>query len=251
MGSSLNGRSVILLHTIVHSSFALFSKFRYVSILCSCCTIFMLHILRVAFFSYFAFSIMHLSDLARCTFFGCSFRCSFFSFCTFFMLHVFRIALFSCFAISFTFHVFFVLLFFHFCTFSVLHSFNISLFLLLFMFSLSYTCFSYTLTLCTLTTLVSVTHLLCAHFLSMVHFPDVSLFSCCTFFHIAFVSCWTLFMLVFFRVTLFSCSFSVLHSFHVALSSCCAVISELFKKRLFVEKFGAIAFLMCCIEKVP
>ena len=248
MGSSLNGRSVILLHTIVHSSFALFSKFRYVSILCSCCTIFMLHILRVAFFSYFAFSIMHLSDLARCTFFGCSFRCSFFSFCTFFVLYSLCVALSSCF------------------TSSVWHSFHVLLFLSLFMFSLCYFFFIFALfPCCTLSiyhcffyflcflwaTLVSVTHLLCAHFLSMVHFPHVSLFSCCTFFHIAFVSCWTLFMLVFFRVTLFSCSFFVLHSLHVALSSCCAAISELFKKRLFVEKFGAIAFLMCCIEKAP
>ena len=120
MGSSLNGRSVILLHTIVHSSFALFSKFRYVSILCSCCTIFMLHILRVAFFSYFAFSIMHLSDLARCTFFGCSFRCSFFSFCTFFVLYSLCVALSSCF------------------TSSVWHSFHVLLFLSLFMFSLCY-----------------------------------------------------------------------------------------------------------------
>ena len=206
MGSSLNGRSVIRLHTIVHSSFALFSKFCYVSILCSCCTIFILHILRVAFFFYFAFSIMHLSDLAlfsRCTFFGCSFRCSFFSFCTFFMLHVFRIALFSCFAISFTFHVFFVLLFFHFCTFSVLHSFNISLFLLLFMFSLSYTCFSYTLTLRTLPF-------------------HGALSSCFTLFVLHLFSYCIRFMLDSFYVGFFPCYTIFMFLFCVALSSCCA-----------------------------
>ena len=216
MGSSLNGRSVILLHTIVHSSFALFSKFRYVSILCSCCTIFMLHILGVAFFSYFAFSIMHLSDLAlfsRCTFFGCSFRCSLFSFCTFFVLYSLCVALSSCFTSS-VWHSFHVLLFlslfmfslcyfFFILHFSVLHSFNISLFLLLFMFSLSYTCFSYTLTLRTL--------------------PFHGALSWCfTLFVLHLFSYCIRFMLDSFYVGFFPCETIFMFLFCVALFSCCA-----------------------------
>ena len=141
MGSSLNGRSVIRLHTIVHSSFALFSKFCYVSILCSCCTIFILHILRVAFF--FLFRFFHYALIRSCTIFTLHFfrllfslfilfilhflyvarlpYCPLFMFCYFFhfscflcatffsFLHFFRVALFQYITVSFTFYVFFEL----------------------------------------------------------------------------------------------------------------------------------------------
>lgn len=91
-----------------HFCFVLFPKFFSLCIPCSCCTIFVLHIFCVVFFSCFTFSVMH--------FFPC---------CAFFMLHFFHVTLSSC------------------CIFSVLHSFHVSFFHSHFMFSSCYFFFSF------------------------------------------------------------------------------------------------------------
>ena len=98
---SVNGGPIICLCTVGQSSFALFSKFCFIFILCSCCTFFMLHSFHVLLLSWCIFPVFY------------SFHYTLFLCCTYFMLH--------------TFHVFF----------SMLHYFYTALFVCtLFMFRL-------------------------------------------------------------------------------------------------------------------
>ena len=100
----LNGRTVICFWNTVHSPFVTFCKFFTVTILCSCCSILMLHFFRVALSSCFTFSMLHFPRVApfQCTFsvlhsFHVLLFLSIFMFsscCTFFILHFFHVALF-------------------------------------------------------------------------------------------------------------------------------------------------------------
>ena len=136
--SRVNGRSVIHLWTLAHFTSASFSKFHSVTILCLCCTIFMLHSLvmfcyvnftlfscgtffilhsfHVALFSYynhlmfcyfFHFSyflcaaLFYVLLFSRCTLFMLYFFCgALLPCCTFAMLEFFRVVHFPCFSIS-------------------------------------------------------------------------------------------------------------------------------------------------------
>ena len=108
-----------------------------------------------------------------------------------------------------------------------------------------------------LCTFLSIIHF-CRFF--MLHFFNVVLFSCCTFFvlhpflfHLAQVAlfpCCTFFMLkTFFRVAFFSgCTFSLLHFFHLALFHLALFSSCTFLRvaPFFMLHFFCVTLISCC-----
>ena len=177
-----------------------FSKFYSLTILCSCCTSSLLYSFHVSLFPMLVFSCCTILML------------------NFFVLHPFSVGLSSWCTVSmmpFYCLAHFLFYFFHFSCFLCVARFPCFTFL---------SCFS---SCCFLFILHFFRIALFSYFaVSTLPFSHVALFLCCIIFILLLCSCYSFPVLHYFHVALFSVLhyfhtvFFVLHSFHIALSSC-------------------------------